>query len=194
MPNQLPETVKALLERIHDVHGTAVNVREILSAGKSGAFVALVDSLGTHDGIYVLKVDTLPIGWEDEEARHKQALRDGAFSSRVPAIVLSERTDKHYCLLIKIAGQSRIAWRPLVAALKLFRSAYSKLATIAWTPPLFTFGDQLPAATIISNMIGYKLIKSNGGRIEKHISEYIGHEFLARPLFLHNGRQLPNPF
>ena len=92
-----------------------------------------------------------------EEARHKQALADGAFSGKLPAIILSERTDGHYCLLIKIAGQSRIAWRPLIAALGLFRSAYSTFATIAWTPTLFTFGTQSPAAPILSDVVGYKL-------------------------------------
>jgi hypothetical protein len=194
MAHQLPETAKAFLDHIQKTHGTAVNIREILPTGKSGAFVALVDCLGAHDGIYVLKIDGLPIGWEDEEARHKRALEDGAFSGKLPTIVLSERTDSQYCLLIKIAGQSRIAWRPLVAALGLFRSAYSAFATIAWTPPLFTFGTQSPAARIISEVLGYKLSGSRGGRIAQNLSNFVGPDFLTRPLFVHNGQLLPNPF
>jgi hypothetical protein len=194
MSNELPETVKTFLEQICKVHGTTVEIREVLPMGKSSAFVALVDCSGAHDGVYVLKVDALPIGREDEETRHKQALRDGAFSGKLPAIVLSERTGNHYCLLMKIVGESRIAWRPLVAALGLFRSAYSKFATIAWTPPLFTFGTQAPAAQIVSDAVGYKLIESKGGRIKKHISEFVGNDFLSRRLFVHNEQLLPNPF
>lgn len=194
MSNEFPETVETFLDLICKDHGTVVAIREILPTGKSGAFVALVDCSGALDGVYVLKVDAVPIGREDEETRHKQALKDGAFSGKLPAIVLSERSGSHYCLLIKIAGESRLDWRPLVVALRLFRSAYSKFATIAWTPPLFVFGDQIPSARIVSDTIGYKLIESKGGRIKKHLTQFVGEDFLSRSLFLHNEQLLPNPF
>jgi tetratricopeptide (TPR) repeat protein len=194
MPGEVSHIAKTFIERLRDVHKTAVQIREVLPTGKSGAFVAVVDCSGAHDGVYVLKVDALPTSWDDEETRHKRALKEGAFSSSLPAIVLSDRTESHYCLLVKIAGHSRIASRPLVAALGLFRSAYSSFATIAWTPPLFAFGDQQSAAQAIADVIGYKLIESEGGRIAKHLRKFIGSEFLTRPLFLHNGQLLPNPF
>jgi hypothetical protein len=155
MSNEHPETAGAFIQQIFKNHDTVVEVREILPTGKSGAFVAMVDCSGAHDGVYILKVDALPVGKDDEETRHKQALKEGAFSGKLPAIVLSERTSTHYCLLIKIAGESRIAWRPLVNSLRLFRSAYSKFGTISWTPNLFEFGPQLPPTRIVSDAVGY---------------------------------------
>jgi hypothetical protein len=151
MSNGLPEPTRKFVEQIQKKHGTQIEVRETLPTGKSGAFVALVDCSGRHDGVYVLKTDVLPVDRDDEETLHKQALTDGAFSSKLPAIVLSERTDTHYCLIIKLAGDSHIAWRPLVSSLRLFRSAYSKFGTIAWTKDLFTFGPQLPPTAIVSD-------------------------------------------
>jgi hypothetical protein len=159
MWNELPEIARTFLEQIHKIRGTLIEFRETLPSGKSGAVVALVDCSGLHDGVYVLKIDALPVDRDDEETLHKLALRDGAFSGKLPAIVLSERTSAHYCLLIKIAGESRIAWRPLVSSLRLFRSAYSKFGTIAWTTDLFTLGPQLPPTTIVADAVGYKLIE-----------------------------------
>ncbi len=194
MSAQPPETVKIFLDHIRETKGTIVEIREILPTGKSSAFVALVDCVGVHDGVYVLKIDAVPADRPSEEARHRQALAEHAFSGKLPEIVLSERTDSYYCLLIRIAGKSRISWRPLIGALQLFRSAYTAFAKIAWDANLLTFGAQSSAAEILRSIVGYKLIGSNGGRIAKHLSEFVGPEFLDRPLFLHNGQLLPNPF
>jgi hypothetical protein len=193
-PMNIPDTAKSFIAEISQKHGTEVELREILTGGKSGAFVALVDCLGAHDGVYILKVAEFPVGKADEEARHKQALQEGAFSGNLPAIILSERSSTHYCLLIKIAGQSRIAWRPLVAALRLFRSTYIRFGTLAWTPRLFKFGPLQSPSSVVSEAIGYKLLESKGGRIAQNVSRFIGTEFLHRPLFLHNGQLLPNPY
>lgn len=114
-----------------------VVIREQLTMGKSGAFVAIVDCSGDLDGIHILKVDALPDGWESEESRHRRALRVGAFSKKLPEIALSVNSETHYCMLIKLAGQSRIEWRPLVADHGLFRSAYIEFSKAAWTPDLF---------------------------------------------------------
>ena len=66
MPGDLSDVAKAFLHRIFRDRGTRIEIREPLRTGKSGAVVAIVDCSGTHDGIYVLKVDTLPTGWEGE--------------------------------------------------------------------------------------------------------------------------------
>ena len=184
MSDNVPDTViTAFLSQIRKTHGTEVELREALATGKSGAFVALVDCLGVHDGVYVLKVDAIPVGREDEETRHKQALSDRAFSGKLPSIVLSEKSNTHYCLLIKIAGESRIVWRPLVNSLRLFRSAYSSFGTIAWTPKLFTFGPQQPAASVVSEAVGYKLVESKRGRITNNVAKFVGPEFLQAIAF-----------
>ncbi len=158
-----PEPVDFFLERIRDQHGTTVEVRETLTAGKSGAFVALVDCSGKHDGIFVLKVDALQANREDEEARHRRALAEHAFSDKLPAIILSDHTEKYYCLLIKIAGESRIAWRPLVNSLRLFRSAYTQFCKISWTPNLFKFGPQQSAATIVWKLLDTSCTQTSEG-------------------------------
>jgi len=194
MSNSAPPVVATFIAKIKQMHSTTVEVREILPTGKSAAFVALVDCSGPHDGIYVLKVDAIPTGRESEEARHRQALKDGAFSGKLPAIVLSEQIDDHYCLLIKIAGESRITWRPLVNSLGLFQSAYARFAEIAWTPSLFAFGEQQTVDAIVREATGYKLIEGQRGRIRKHISEFLGNDFLRSSQFVHHEELLPNPF
>ena len=93
-----------------------------------------------------------------------------------------------------MAGQSRLAWRPLVTSIRLFCSAYNQLGTIAWTPNLFTLGPQLPGSKIVADALGYKIIESKGGRIKKHLVEFVGGEFAARLQFLHYEQLLPNPF
>lgn len=147
----IPNFVQEFVALIKEKHETTVEIREILTSGKSGAFVGLVDCVGKHDGVFILKIDNVPTGWEDEETRHRDAVSAGAFSGRVPSILLSERKDTQYCLVVKLAGESRLTWRPLVDSLKLFRSAYIRFAEIAWTPKLFSFAEQMSSAGVVRN-------------------------------------------
>ena len=194
MPIGLPQVVEEFIEQIKLDHGAHIEIRELLPTGKSEAFVALVDCSGPHDGVYVLKIDALPTNWENEETRHKLALEDGAFSGKLPTIVLTQKTTTHYALLIKLAGDSRIALRPLVSSLGLFRSAYAEFSRIAWTPELFEFGPQSQPSKILSDALGYKLVESEGGRARKHLSEFLSEELTTRPTFVHHGQLLPNPY
>ncbi|MBR1270612.1 hypothetical protein JQ629_24360 [Bradyrhizobium sp. AUGA SZCCT0222] len=95
---------------------------------------------------------------------------------------------------MKLAGGSRLTWRPLVASLRLFRSAYSRFATIAWTPHLFAFGQHQSPQNAVSEAVGYKLTPTKGGRITANISSFLGEDFLVRARFVHNNRILPNPY
>lgn len=193
MKIQVPTHVVQFLVDIQSHHSTEVVIREPLTMGKSGAFVALVDCTGGLDGIHVMKVDILPTDWEGEEVRHKKAISEGAFSGKIPQIALNLASDKHYCMLIKLAGQSRISWRPLVADPGLFRSAYEEFSKIAWTPDLFTLGAPQKTNEVIAGILGYKLFAEKGGRILQNIQNSISIDFLNSSLFLLNGQLLPNP-
>lgn len=65
MRNELPSPVHDFILQIEKKHGTRVELREVFPTGKSTAFVALVDCSGSHDGVYVLKVDAIPAGRTD---------------------------------------------------------------------------------------------------------------------------------
>src|ERR1700733_10817243 len=194
MAEEITASVQEFVELIKQRHGTIIEVREILTSGKSGAIVALVDCSGKHDGIYILKIGSLPKGWEDEETLHRRAIAEHAFSDRLPAIVLSERTTESYCLILKIAGESRITWRPLVGSLGLFRSAYAQFGQIAWTPALFSFDVQLDCTEVARRSLGYRLVPTEGGRIGNHVAEFLGKEFLTQSQFIYRDELLPNPF
>ncbi|MBB4120744.1 hypothetical protein [Martelella radicis] len=140
-----------------------------------------------------MKVDILPTDWDGEEVRHRKAISDGAFSGKIPQIALSLEADEHYCMLIKLAGQSRIKWRPLVADHWLFRSAYTEFSKISWTPDLFTLGEQQTIGKVITALLGYKLLAEQGGRIHTHVSDFISSDILGASLFFLHGQILPNP-
>ncbi|HLP68894.1 MAG TPA: hypothetical protein VK181_15370 [Rhizobium sp.] len=193
MRNQVPNHVDEFLVEIQTM-GTEVIIRERLTMGKSGAFVAIVDCTGKLDGVHVMKVDDIPKDWEGEQARHRKAISDGAFSGKIPQIALSLEASHHYCMLIKLAGQSRIAWRPLVDDHTLFRSAYKRFSEISWTPELLHLGQQQTFCELIRALLGYKLSAEQGGRIHTHISDFISPDFIAASMFLLNGEILPNPF
>ncbi|MBZ0164823.1 MAG: hypothetical protein K8H74_19190 [Notoacmeibacter sp.] len=190
---QIPDFVARFLADIKEHRSTEVVIREQLTMGKSGAFVAIVDCTGELDGLHVMKVDGLPTDWDGERVRHEKAISEGAFSGKIPQIAASLEADKRYCMLIKLAGQSRISWRPLVADPGLFRSAYTKFSKIAWTPNLFTLGTQQKTSDVIAAILGYKLFAKEGGRIQKHIQDFISPDLLTASLFLLNGQLLPNP-
>ena len=190
---QVPTYVEKFLTNIKEKHSTKVTIREQLKTGKSGAFVAIVDCVGDLDGIHVFKVDSLPTEWEGEKFLHEKAISENAFSGKIPEIAMDFEVDGHYCLLIKLVGQSRILWQPLVADSRLFCSAYKKFSEIAWTPSLITLGEQQKAGDVISAILGYKLFPSNGGRIQENVQEYISPDFLTASLFRINKQVLPNP-
>lgn len=158
-----PSLVENFLSIIREQHKTGVTICEPLTMGKSGAFVAIVECTGALDGIHILKVDVLPTEWDGEGKRHRKAIADGAFSGKLPQLALSLEADSHYCMLIKLAGQSRIMWRPLVTDHKLFRSAYTEFSKVSWTPASFTFGDQQTIGEAITALLGYKLSVDQGG-------------------------------
>ncbi len=188
-----PSLVENFLSIIREQHKTGVTIREPLTMGKSGAFVAIVECTGALDGIHILKVDVLPTEWDGEGKRHRKAIADGAFSGKLPQLALSLEADSHYCMLIKLAGQSRIMWRPLVTDHKLFRSAYTEFSKVSWTPASFTFGDQQTIGEAITALLGYKLSVDQGGRIRAHTSEFISPDIVDESLFILHGKVLPNP-
>jgi tetratricopeptide (TPR) repeat protein len=192
-PPTVPAVVTSFLDTIERDHGITIEVREQLTMGKSGAFVAIVDCSGELDGIHVLKVDAIVDNRVGEEARHKEAINNGAFSGKIPKIILSLKAESNYCMLINLAGRSRIAWRPLIADHGLFRSAYAEFSKIAWTPKLFELGKQQSAREMIVTILGHKLLEKTGGRIDKNVSTFISTEILAAPMFMFHGQVFPNP-
>src|ERR1700731_2397821 len=121
---EYPERFRDAVEKLHATSGITTSVREELKGGKSGAYVALVDAEGKHDGIFVLKAGLVPKGYEDEESRHRAALRRGAFGGKIPQITASAKIGEYYVLLLELAGHTRIYWRPLVESIGLFASGY----------------------------------------------------------------------
>lgn len=190
---QAPDFVNPFLRAIQSEHRTEITIRELLTMGKSGAFVAMVDCTGDLDGIHIMKVDVLPTDWDGEKVRHEKAISEGAFSGKIPQIALSLDVDGRYCMLIKLAGQSLIQWRPLVSEPGLFCSAYTEFSKAAWTPKLFTLGAQQPMREVFESILGYKLFAEQGGRIHKHVSDFISPEVLTSSIFMLHGELLPNP-
>lgn len=190
---EFPGYLTPLVDTLRESRNVKITLREILTHGKSGAFVGLVDCEGRYDGVFVLKAATLPEKRRDEIARHEEAVGLQAFSGAIPPVVDSLKTDSHYLLLIELAGSTRISWRPLIETLKIFGSGYELLARKLWTPSLFRFDNQNPVADILSASLGYKLIADQGGRIGKHIKEFLAPELAYSYSFVHLGDTLPNP-
>jgi hypothetical protein len=186
-----------LLPSFQDVlaaRGTSLTLREELRDGKSGAFVALVDCEGTLDGLFVLKIDKQPGDYADEKSRHQSAQSRGVFSGRIPALVEVVHLSEHYCMLFRLAGDSRLVWRPLLESPRLFGSAYEQLSAALWTPDLFHFSELKSAADCVRGYLGYRLREEEGGRVSKNVLNYLGRDLLTAATFLYSGEELPNPY
>lgn len=147
-----PEEVRVVVEQFDSSRNTTTLLRTRLAAGKSGAFVALVDCEGENDGIFVLKVDTAKRGTK-ETLNHRRALSLGAFHGKIPELVATFEVADANLLLLKIAGGSRITWRPLAEALKLFASGYVAMIDALWDPTRLAFGTQTNAATFVADSL-----------------------------------------
>ena len=134
---EFPEDIRPLIQQFDAARQTTTVLRARFRSGKSGAFVGIVDSQGQNDGVFVLKVDSLAKG-ENEEAKHARALAIGAFRGKIPTIVTSFAAGNSHALLLKIAGGSLLTWRPLVESLNLFASGYESMVRALWSPLLFS--------------------------------------------------------
>jgi hypothetical protein len=186
-----PEEIRALVDEFDTARKTKTLLRARFRAGKSGAFVGLVDCQGHHDGVFVLKVDS-KIRGEREQQNHLRALELGAFQSKIPAIVDSFEVGDSHALLLKIAGGSRIAWRPLVESLRLFASGYGAAVRALWSPGHFSFGTQEHGMTLVPDTLGRRLDPSQG-RILHHARAFLATDIAVTRAFHHLGEILPNP-
>ncbi|SHI93329.1 hypothetical protein SAMN02745216_00736 [Desulfatibacillum alkenivorans DSM 16219] len=190
-----PDEIKDIVDLFEKDHGIqSLCVREHLTSGKSGAYVGIVDCEGDIDGLFVLKVGDISEQYDDEIALHEKAVSVGAFNKKIPEIVGSIRNENQYLLLLKIAGSSRIQWRPLVQSQKLFASAYQRLSTTLWNESFFELGEQSSLAALINLALPYQLSEKNGGRITYNIKDYFGDPILDSPIFFHMNKVLPNPY
>src|SRR5881394_3628632 len=92
-----PDDVKALVDQFDKARGNTTILRAQFRAGKSGAFVGLVDCQGRTDGVYVLKIDSITRG-NREQNRHLRALEIEAFKGKLPEIVDSFETASSHAL------------------------------------------------------------------------------------------------
>jgi hypothetical protein len=192
MPDSLPPHVDDLIELARLEQKTEIEIREVLTSGKSGAFVAKVDCTGAFDGVFILKIGSIVEGWPDEEVSHGEALRIGAFSGKVPRIVFSVRSRKYYAIVLGLAGDSIIQCKPLVTGLNFFDAAYLALVDIIWDERLITLGDLKPGPALLSQVLGYRLDEAQG-RIQKNVASTLGRELIDAPSFAFHGRVFPNP-
>ena len=192
MSLQYPDLITDAVSAFHRETNTSTTLRQQFKSGKSGAFVALVDCEGAHDGVFILKVGRLPHDRDDEVVCHEAALRIGAFSGRMPAIVNSVKRDGRYVMLLRIAGRSRINWRPLVESPQLLQRAYSELARAVWTPSLFELGPIQTPQAVLSDFLTYRLSPKHG-RIIRQVTQRFGAEFATASHVAHLDDVLPNP-
>ena len=160
--------------------------------GKSGAYVALVDASGAHEGTYVLKADSIASGYDDEETCHRRALKSQAFRKHVPDIVASHQHKGKYLLLLRLAGDSRLKWVPLGNSPGLWASAYKLLAGILWSANLVRLGKRTTARSLLDDWLGYRL-QAGKGRILDNVRRFFGREFLKVPDIGFLDSLLPNP-
>src|SRR5260370_34496350 len=158
---EFPDEIRELVGQFDTARGTRTLLRARFRAGKSGAFVGLVDCQGQHDGVFVLKIDS-KIKGEREQENHIRALKLGVFQNRIPNVVDSFETGDSHALLLKIAGGSRISWRPLVESLNLFASGYGAVARALWSPGHFSFGTQGHGTTLVGDTLGKRLDPAQG--------------------------------
>ncbi len=188
-----PEEVQPLLEEVHRETGIELHLRERL-AGRSGAWVFLVDAQGKRDGLFILKIDTIPTAYEDEAARHEAAERDGAFRGRIPQLVQCVKVDDQYALLLELAGGSRIEWRPVVESIQLLKAVYARLGDTLWTPQLMQLAEAPESGSaVVKRMLGYMITPDGGGRIQDNASTIFGEKVLYATGIAHLGFELPNP-
>jgi hypothetical protein len=188
---EFPDEIRALVQEFDGARQTRTLLRTRFRSGKSGAFVGLVDCQGQHDGVFVLKVDSRARG-EREQENHLRALKLGVFQNKIPAVVDSFEVGDLHALLLKIAGGSRIAWRPLVESPNLFASGYEAAARALWSPRHFSFGTQEQGAALLANLLGEMLDRSKG-RIRQHARTFLASEIEVASAFHHLGELLPNP-
>ncbi|MEW6041634.1 MAG: hypothetical protein AB1633_08945, partial [Elusimicrobiota bacterium] len=180
-----------VVKKLQDEFSIDIVVREILTGGKSGAFVAIVDCRGNVDGIFVLKV-AFNTEYNTEDILITEASSLGAFSNKIANIVASTHTENAYCLLVQIAGGSRLTWRPLVIEPYLIKSAYKELCRALWTPDLLELKEQLESLSLIKVILGYRLDPKKG-RIHHNIG-MINQVLITSKTFVHLERQMPNPY
>lgn len=190
--HSLPAHVAAIIELARLQHKTEIQIREVLTSGKSGAFVAKVDCTGDVDGVFILKVGLVVQGWPDEEQSHDEAFRTGAFSGKVPKIMFSIRSKANYALLLGLAGDSILKCKPLVTGLKFFDAAYTALVDIVWSKELIFLGGIQSGPELLSQSLGYRL-DAKGGRIRSNAISALGRDLTDAPFFAFHGKVLPNP-
>src|ERR1035441_4073083 len=161
---EFPDEIRALVGQFDTARGTRTLLRARFRAGKSGAFVGLVDCPGSCPTLLALKIDS-KIKGEREQEHHLRALELGVFQNKIPNVVDSFETGDSHALLLKIAGGSRIAWRPLVESLNLFASGYGAVARALWSPGHFSFGTQEHGTTLVADILGKRLDPTHGRRV-----------------------------
>lgn len=167
-------------------------LREQLLSGKSGAFVGIVDVDGHTGGVFILKVGAIPQGWDDEVTRYESALAERAFSRRIPELVATVRDSSRYALLMKVAGGSRILWKPLLEATGLFGDAYRHLGDLLWGDSGPHLGPLQPIAAMLPAVLAHQLDPA-AGRIVEHASRFTFSAVASSPTFAAFDRVLPNP-
>lgn len=190
----MDEVARRLLVRFQEERNVRTTIRDELQGGHSGALVALVDCQGQYDGIFILKIGLIPSDHPDEEYRHRKALEIGAFAGKIPEIVDTIRSGHHYLLLQRLAGGSRIQWRPLVESIRLFSAAYGELGRALWTPSLSKVSEtHLSGSDLVRQWLDYMIDSARRGRIKSHVGTYLSQSLVNNPKFSHLDQVLPNP-
>ncbi|SOB60517.1 conserved protein of unknown function [Pseudodesulfovibrio profundus] len=188
-----PSELTGIINAFQKERNIALNIREFFWEGKSGAYVGLVDCDGDRNGLYVLKVDNIPHGYEGEEALHRQAQDEGAFGGNIPELVETYEFEDQYLLLMQLAGRSRIQWRPLVTSMTLFKSAYIKLGDILWSDSSVSHHALADYPKLLKQALDYRL-EATKGRIRSNMEEQFGLSIVDSNQFIHCDEVLPNPY
>jgi hypothetical protein len=182
-----------LLEKFSKEKKIQLTIRQEI-AGGSGAFVALVDAKGETDGVFIAKIGLIPTDHDDEEVLHRRAYDLQAFNRKFPELVGSTRSARHYFLLERLAGGSRIGWQPLIESVQLLRDAYGQLGKVLWTPALAAFSETSASGVeLVKTWLGHMLDRDRRGKIVENARNSFSEAVLSSRHFLHVSEALPNP-
>jgi hypothetical protein len=183
----------SLVARFASNSGLTIRHRDTLVSGKSGAHVYVVDCEGKADGIFILKIAATPVRYQGELSRHSDAERARAFAGKLPEIIASSDIDGQTVLLMRIAGGSRILWRPLAQAASLFSAAYAVVGqTLTPSAPELEPAE-LDGRALIVAWLDYRLIPEQGGRIMAHAKALLGDQPETAAWFSVGRHTMPNP-
>jgi hypothetical protein len=185
--------VASLLRAFQEKNAIDIKIKNTLTDGQSGAYVACVDCTGTLedgaeiDGQFILKIDEIDEKRRTEAKAYVAAEHLRHFPNILPEMKASFHHEGHFLLLVSAAGNSLMESRPLLENEEYFAECYSLLNTHLrqYVPQssLVSFTDELNA--ILAMCL-------NTDRLKNNLKILLPNQFEAQS-WTYKAEVLPNP-